>query len=125
MVGRKRRSLAQLQASKRGGASNAAKWDQVKKEKQKKNNYQNMLKTRRELIHSQRRGRKTTSALFFMMLMLFLGIINAQLKEGLSRYDAVDKMAMYFDKNRWKLRSSYDYYIKTGKVLQVLIVWSL
>lgn len=119
MPKRKRRSAAQLAAAKRGSDTRATYWDEIKKAKKRDVDYRNMLKTRRELIHSQRRGRRTSPQMILLLLLLFLQIINVQLIEGLSRYEAVDKIAMYSDKNKWRLRASYDHYIKTGNVLQV------
>ena len=111
---RKKRSPRQLEAAKRGNKRNAEYWNQKRQEEQSKKN----LEQRRDEIHRQRRGHPRT---FFVLLLLFLQIINVQLLDGVTRYEAVGRVAAISDMNRWKLMPVYTHFMKTGKVLVSLI----
>ena len=80
----------------------------------RRESFMSTLKLRQSSLKKWKFGRMLT---FGMLLLLFLQIINIQLRDGLSRYKAVDNIASISNVSSHRLKVKYDHFFRTGNIV--------
>ena len=76
--------------------------------------FQSLLEMRRASLKRWKLGKMLT---FGMLLLLFLQMLNLQLMDGLTRYQAAERIGTISNVNSRRLRAKYDHFFRTGTIL--------